>query len=88
MTNTTNEVLERIDGLVDIELVRTAQVAIADVIADLWDMGEEFDVQDVANYVAGSLTIEPMALRLKEGEGGPDEGPTLIIGTPDHGEYA
>tara|TARA_B110000196_G_scaffold34945_1_gene26327 strand:- start:102 stop:341 length:240 start_codon:yes stop_codon:yes gene_type:complete len=63
MTNTTDECLERIDGLVDIKLVHTAQAAIADVIADLWDCGEEFEVQDVANYIAGSLNIENIALR-------------------------
>ena len=63
MTNTTVECLERIDSLVDIKLVLTAQAAIADVIADLWDMGEEFEVQDVANYIAGSLNLENIALR-------------------------
>ena len=63
MTNTTDECLERIDGLVDIKLVHTAQAAIADVVADLWDMGEEFEVQDVANYIAGSLNLENIALR-------------------------
>lgn len=48
----------RLDGMVDQNLLRVAQGAIYNVLKDLHADGEEFELNDVANFIATSLPSE------------------------------